>query len=107
MGITLTQAATKRVADLVAGEKEAIALRIGVIGGGCNGFNYTFSFSAEINDDDVVNNDGGATVVIDPVSIMYLDGASLDYITDIGGEQFTLNNPLAQTQCGCGSSFSV
>lgn len=108
MSIEITDAAAERITDLMEAEESAIALRVFVQGGGCSGFNYGFSFADEINEDDIVLRQGEtATVVVDPMSMMYLDGATIDYVKNLYGEQFTISNPNATTTCGCGSSFAV
>lgn len=105
--MNLTEAAEQKVKDLVKGEPGAVALRIGIVGGGCSGFNYAFTFAEEIQEGDIMVNDSGAVVVVDPLSYQYLQGAKIDYKKSIQGEQFTIDNPNATTTCGCGTSFSV
>ncbi len=107
MKINLTNEAITRIKDLIENHEYAFALRMGVVGGGCNGFNYEFSFAEEIMEDDTVIETAGVTVVIDAISIRYLDGATLDYTKSLSGDQFVVDNPSAQTQCGCGTSFSI
>lgn len=105
--MNLTEAAEQKVISLLNENDDAIALRIGVVGGGCSGFNYAFAFAEMIEDGDIVVNDSGAIVVVDPLSYQYLQGAEIDYKKDLSGEHFVINNPNAQTTCGCGTSFSV
>ena len=83
-------------------------LRVFVSGGGCSGFQYGFTFDEEQNDDDfeIALNDKWK-MVVDAMSMQYLQGAEIDYKDDINGSQFVIKNPNAQTTCGCGSSFSV
>ena len=99
----VTEEARKKIDLLVAEDDTAAALRISIVGGGCSGFNYGFSFTDKIEEGDLVF----GHVVVDPVSYQYLDGATIDYKKEIMGEQFTISNPNAATTCGCGSSFSV
>lgn len=102
----LTEAAEEKVSELLRENADAAALRIGIVGGGCSGFNYAFSFAEEIEDGDHVVNEG-ATVVVDPLSYHYLEGSKIDYKKSVQGEQFTISNPNAKTTCGCGTSFAV
>lgn len=78
-------------------------LRISIQGGGCSGFNYVFDFEQQQQEDDFLI----GKVIIDAMSAQYLQGATLDYVEDDMGSQFTLKNPNATTTCGCGSSFSI
>ena len=88
-------------------KKKDNALRVTVDGGGCNGMKYIFSFSSEVNEDDIVFSNGKARVLIDQLSLKFLNEAQLDYVTDLGGAAFEIKNPNAKTSCGCGSSFSI
>lgn len=103
----LTDSAVVQVSELIASEDNAIALRVGIVGGGCSGFNYTFSFVDKIDDGDFVFTDQDVTIVIDPMSHMYLEDSTLDFKVDLSGSLFTIDNPAAKTTCGCGTSFSV
>lgn len=86
----------------------AMVLRTFVQGGGCSGFQYGFTFDEETNDEDwQIPLDDKWTLVIDAMSMQYLDGAIIDYKEDLNGSAFSIKNPNAQTTCGCGSSFSV
>ena len=84
-----------------------LMLRVYVTGGGCSGFQYGFDFDENENEGDVKVENGGVTLLIDPMSFQYLAGASVDYIDDLQGARFVISNPNATTTCGCGSSFSV
>lgn len=111
----ITQAAVDRVYGLLEGEENfELKLRIAISGGGCNGFQYQFTFEEASLADDIIidaskdaNPDEGITVIIDPISNMYLSGATVDYKMDAAGERFVIDNPHAKTTCGCGSSFST
>ncbi len=106
--ITLTERAARRIADLVEQEGTPNAmLRVAVSGGGCSGFQYGFNLDHQVQEDDVVIERGQAQVVIDNLSLMYLAGAEVDYVTEIIGSYFTINNPNATSSCGCGNSFAV
>ena len=82
-------------------------LRISVQGGGCSGFQYKFDFVGTKEDDDLVVFKEGATVLIDPVSAQYMTGAEIDFVDDLIGASFKINNPVATASCGCGTSFSI
>jgi len=106
--ITLTESCVDKVADLLAEENNPdLKLRCFVQGGGCSGFQYGFTFDEEKNDDDFEVTRKNVTVLIDSMSYQYLVGSTIDYKEDITGSQFVIQNPNAQTTCGCGSSFSV
>lgn len=112
--IRFTVSAADKVASLIAEENNPkLNLRIYITGGGCSGFQYGFSFDEAIQDDDTVVkqtcSDGKQTVnlLIDAMSIQYLNEAEIDYVQGIQGEQFVIRNPNAKTTCGCGSSFSM
>lgn len=102
--ITLTEAAKIKIAEVLAEENNPkIKLRMFVQGGGCSGFQYGFAMDEEQNEDDTVI-DG---ILIDSMSINYLENAVVDYKDDLSGARFAIENPQATTQCGCGSSFGV
>lgn len=82
-------------------------LRITIRAGGCSGFQYSFDFDDKVASDDLTFEKEGAKVVIDPLSFGFIKEAQLDYIEELMGSYFILNNPNAQSSCGCGSSFSV
>ncbi len=106
--ITLTERAARRIADLVEQEGAPNGmLRVAVSGGGCSGFQYGFSLDHEVQEGDLVIERGQAQVVIDNLSLMYLAGSEVDYVTEIMGSYFTIKNPNATWSCGCGSSFAV
>ena len=105
--ISLSDTAAKRIAEIVAMEDEPKMLRVSVEGGGCSGFQYKFDLVAERGDDDLVLEKHGATVLIDSISQMYLAGSVIDYVDDLIGSSFQINNPNATASCGCGTSFSV
>lgn len=101
------RAATK-VSALIAEEgNDNLKLRVYVSGGGCSGFQYGFTFDEEVNEDDTCVEKAGVTVLVDSMSIQYLNGAEIDYKEDLSGAQFVIRNPNATTTCGCGSSFSA
>lgn len=105
--ITLTARAAKQVARILEGEEAGTMLRVAVQGGGCSGFQYGFTLDDVKNDDDLVLERDGVTVLIDAVSVEYLAGSEIDYVDDLIGSAFKINNPNATASCGCGTSFSV
>jgi len=82
-------------------------LRVAVEGGGCSGFSYKFEFAEKANEDDLVITRDGATVVIDEMSLEFLEGSEIDYANELIGSAFKINNPNATANCGCGTSFSI
>ncbi len=106
--IIFTDNAAKKVGSLIAEEgNDDLKLRVYISGGGCSGFQYGFTFDEEVAADDTKVENDGVTVLIDSMSIQYLNGAEIDYKEDLSGSQFVIRNPNASTTCGCGSSFSV
>ncbi len=107
--VEITESAKAKVIDLLNEENNPeLMLRTFVQGGGCSGFQYGFTFDEEQNDDDFeIALNGKWKMVVDAMSMQYLQGAEIDYKDDINGSQFVIKNPNAQTTCGCGSSFSV
>ena len=105
--ITLSDAATAKVAELLAQEgNEALALRVAVRPGGCSGYSYEMFFDSELAGDDIVREFGGVKVAIDPASAELLKGSTLDYTDGLQDAGFHISNPNATRTCGCGSSFS-
>lgn len=105
--ITISANATKKVAELLKEEENAIALRVYVQGGGCSGLQYGFTWEDQVNDDDFLVEQESIKFLVDPISLQYLQGATIDYKEDIDGSHFVIENPNAKTTCGCGSSFGV
>lgn len=105
--ITLSEAAADKVRDLIAEENNPnIKLRIFVQGGGCSGMQYGFTFDEMVNEDDFDLELNGVHLLVDSMSSQYLQGAKINYKEDLMGSSFSIENPNAQTTCGCGSSFS-
>jgi iron-sulfur cluster assembly accessory protein len=100
--ITITEVAEKEITSILAENKEAY-LRIAIQGGGCSGFSYVFDFAQGKEDDDFEF----GKVLVDSMSMSYLQGAKVDFVDDLMGSSFNIENPNAQTTCGCGSSFSA
>lgn len=106
--LVFTSAAAGRVRELMDDEdSEDLKLRVFITGGGCSGFQYGFTFDEEVDAEDAQVLTDGVTLLIDAMSLQYLDGAEIDYKDDFQGAQFVIRNPNAATTCGCGSSFSV
>lgn len=106
--IEFTPNAARRVTALKQEEgNDALKLRVYITGGGCSGFQYGFNFDENINDGDLVVETNGVQLVVDPMSVQYLMGARVDYVENLEGARFVVENPNASTTCGCGSSFSV
>lgn len=106
--VAITAAAASKVRALIDEEgNPELMLRVYISGGGCSGFQYGFSFDESREEDDVAVRKEGVTVLVDPLSLQYLEGAEIDYAESLAGAQFVIRNPHARTTCGCGSSFSV
>lgn len=105
--VKLSAAAARRIAEIVAGEREAHILRVSVEGGGCSGFQYRYDLVADREPDDLVIERDGATVIVDPVSLPFLAGSEIDYVDALIGASFQIRNPNATASCGCGTSFAV
>ena len=105
--VTVSARAAKRIAEILMSEPTPAMLRLAVTGGGCSGFQYNFALDETRMDDDLVVERDGATILIDPVSLDFLKGAEIDFSDDLIGAAFKVNNPNAQSSCGCGTSFSV
>jgi iron-sulfur cluster insertion protein len=106
--IEITDSAKTKIRDIVAEENNPnLKIRTFVQGGGCSGFQYGFTFDNEQSEDDWEFDLGEHKMLVDSMSMQYLQGAVIDYKDDIMGSSFSIKNPNAQTTCGCGSSFSV
>ena len=104
---SVTDSAAKRIAFLAAKESKPVMMRVAVLGGGCSGFQYNFSFEEQRNEDDMLIERGGASVLVDSTSLELLKGSQLDYVEEMVGAAFQVNNPNATSSCGCGNSFSL
>ena len=106
--ITFEPSAVEKIKDILAEENNPkISLRVFVQGGGCSGFSYGFTLNEEENEDDFVITEDSVRVLVDSMSAQYLQGATIRYKEELMGSSFVIDNPNAQTTCGCGSSFSV
>jgi iron-sulfur cluster assembly accessory protein len=107
VNVTMTERAARRIGDILRQEPAGTMLRVSVEGGGCSGFQYKFDTERERGGDDVVIEQSGATVLIDPVSLNYMAGSEIDFVDDLIGSSFKVNNPKATASCGCGTSFAL
>jgi len=107
MAITLTAAAADRVRSFMEKRGKGVGLRLGVKTTGCSGMAYVMEYADQVEDDDVVFEDQGVKVLINPKSLVYLDGTELDYAKEGLNEGFQFNNPNVKDSCGCGESFTV
>jgi iron-sulfur cluster assembly accessory protein len=107
LNVTVTERAARRIGEILRQEPAGTMLRVSVEGGGCSGFQYKFDTERERAEDDMVINKSGATVLIDPVSLNYMAGAEIDFVDDLIGASFKVNNPKATASCGCGTSFAL
>ena len=105
--VTVTDRAARRIAEIVAREADTPMLRVSVEGGGCSGFQYKFDLVSASQADDLVIEKAGARVLIDPVSLGLLNGSEIDFVEDLMGAAFRVNNPQATASCGCGTSFAI
>ena len=107
INVTVTERAARRIGEILRQEPAGTMLRVSVEGGGCSGFQYKFDTERQRADDDIVIERSGATVLIDPVSLNYITGSEIDFVDDLIGSSFKVNNPKATASCGCGTSFAL
>lgn len=106
--IGFSEQAADKVRQLIVEEgNEALKLRVFVSGGGCSGFSYGFTFDEDVAGDDAMVEQGGIILLVDSLSYQYLLGSEIDYVENLQGAQFVVNNPNAASTCGCGNSFAV
>lgn len=106
--VRLTDSAVKRVLHVAQREgKKDVMLRISIEGGGCQGFSYDFAFDDHSRKDDEIFDYGDARLVIDKTSLEFMAGSVVDFIEDLMGARFHIENPKASSSCGCGTSFSI
>ncbi len=106
VNVTVTERAARRIGEILRQEPAGTMLRVSVEGGGCSGFQYKFDTERERTEDDIVIEKSGATVLIDPISLNYMVGSEIDFVDDLIGSSFKVNNPKATASCGCGTSFA-
>jgi iron-sulfur cluster assembly accessory protein len=105
--VTVTERAARRIGEILTREAPGTMLRVSVEGGGCSGFQYKFDMEQAQAADDILIRQDGAAVLIDPVSLGYLAGSEIDFVDDLMGAAFRINNPKATASCGCGTSFAL
>jgi len=107
--VQISDGAVNKILSLAESENDNnnLNLRVYVTGGGCSGFQYGFSFDKVLDEEDTCITKGGANLVIDSLSLQYLEGSTVDYTEDLMGSKFVITNPNATTTCGCGESFSI
>lgn len=106
--LTFTDAAAQKVKSLIEDEDNPnLRLRVYITGGGCSGFQYGFTFDDQINEGDLTIENQNVGLVVDPMSLQYLIGGTVDYTEGLDGSRFVVQNPNASSTCGCGSSFSI
>jgi len=105
--VTVTERAALRIGEILRREPAGTMLRVSVAGGGCSGFQYKFDTEHARAEDDIVIQRSGATVLIDPISLNYMAGSEIDFVDDLIGSSFKVNNPNATASCGCGTSFAL
>jgi len=105
--VVVTERAAHKIGEILRKEPAGTMLRVSVEGGGCSGFRYKFDTERSRADDDIVIEKSGATVLIDPVSLDYMAGSEIDFVDDLIGSSFKVNNPKATASCGCGTSFAL
>lgn len=106
--VTVSDAAIARVASILSKDGEKTALRISVEGGGCSGFSYKYDLvNEDAGDDDTVIEREGARIYLDAMSLMYMGGSEVDFVDNLMGQSFQINNPNAVASCGCGTSFTI
>ena len=105
--VWVSERAARRIGEILKKEPPGSMLRVSVEGGGCSGFQYKFDVERDIADDDLIIDRNGAVVLIDPLSLKYMDGAEIDFVDDLIGASFKVANPNATASCGCGTSFSI
>jgi iron-sulfur cluster insertion protein len=105
--VGISEAAARRIAGILAKEAPGAVFRVGVDGGGCSGFKYSFAVDPAPGANDLLLEQDGARLVVDETSLAYLQGARIDFVDDLMGQAFHVENPNASSSCGCGVSFSV
>ena len=105
--VTISERAARRIGEILQKEGDGAMLRISVEGGGCSGFQYKFDVEHDRAEDDLVIARDSAVVLVDPASVPFLAGSEVDFVDDLIGASFKVNNPNATASCGCGTSFAL
>ena len=107
MAISLTESAASRVRNFLEARGGGVGLRLGITKTGCSGYSYVINYAEAIGDDDVVFEDKGVTVVVDPEALSLIDGTEVDFVKNGLNEAFSFRNPNVTGECGCGESFNI
>ena len=107
VNVVATDNALKRVAEILGSEAPGAYFRISVNGGGCSGFQYSFDIAPAAEEGDLILGDDKARIAIDPLSLEFIGGSRIDFVDDLMGAAFKVENPNATASCGCGASFTV
>ena len=105
--VTLSKSAAERIKALSQSEGRPVMLRVAIDGGGCSGFQYQFDLVDQAEADDLKVERDGAAALVDVISLALLKGSEIDFVDELAGAQFRINNPNAKSSCGCGTSFSI
>jgi iron-sulfur cluster assembly accessory protein len=105
--LSLTKSAAERIVKILANEPAGSLIRLRVDGGGCSGFQYHFDITTHGEEDDLVLQKDGAILRVDSLSLPLIEGSEVDFVDDLMGQSFRVNNPAATASCGCGTSFSL
>jgi iron-sulfur cluster assembly protein len=107
MAISLTESAAERVNKYLGARGDGVGLRLGITKTGCSGYSYLINYADEIGKDDVIFEDRGVTIVVDPDALLLIDGTEVDFVKNGLNEAFRFKNPNIAGECGCGESFTV
>ena len=107
MAISLTESAASRVQAYLDARGEGVGLRLGITKTGCSGYSYVINYADEVDSNDVVFEDRGVTIVVDPAALRFVDGTEVDFVKNGLNEAFSFKNPNITGECGCGESFNV
>ena len=107
MALLMTETARQHIANQIQARGKGVGIRVGVKTAGCSGLSYVLEFVDELAEEDVVFDQGEFSLIVDPKSLVYLDGTELDFVKEGLNEGFQFNNPNMKSECGCGESFNV
>ena len=107
MAISLTESAAERVSDYLARRGQGVGLRLGVTKTGCSGYSYVINYAEEIGAEDIVFEDRGVKIVVDPDALALIDGTEVDFVKNGLNQAFSFRNPNVTGECGCGESFNI
>ena len=107
MAIQLTESAATRVRKYLGARSDVVGLRLGITKTGCSGYSYVINYAEDVGDDDIVFEDRGVKIVVDPEALEFIDGTEVDFVKNGLNEAFSFKNPNVTGECGCGESFNV